>query len=123
MDNSHYGDCMKIPLIVLLFFTSLGVPWPVIEGLATPSDLMGLATYYGPPAFCQGDEMANGEPLDLDGATVAVDESLRHLLNRKAVVVTECGQAHVVRVTDLGWLRRAGWFRWGIGLVRCGIGQ
>lgn len=59
----------KIVLLALALRVGLG---PVLAG---PSDLRGLATYYGPPAFCEGDGMRNGEPLRLDGPTVAVDTS------------------------------------------------
>ena len=45
----------------------------VLLALAMHTALHGLGTYYGPPAFCEGDGMRNGKPLRLDGATVAVD--------------------------------------------------
>ena len=57
-------------IVLLVLATSLG-----LLPLAAPPDLYGLATYYGPPAFREGDGMRNGEPLRLDGPTVAVDAS------------------------------------------------
>lgn len=84
-------------------------------GLTRP-DLHGMATYYGPPAFRQGDTMANGGRLDLNAPTVAVDVSHRdEWLDRSAVILTECGGLHRVRVTDTGRLYQVGgWFRYGI---------
>ena len=59
----------KIVLLALILHVGLG------SVLTRPPDLHGLATYYGPPAFCEGDGMRNGEPLRLNAATVAVDAS------------------------------------------------
>jgi len=58
-------------IVLLALAASLGLT-PV---LSRPPDLHGLSTYYGPPAFCEGDGMRNGQPLRLDGPTVAVDAS------------------------------------------------
>lgn len=77
-------------------------------------DMVGLATHYGPPAFCQGDTMANGEPLDLDAHTAAVDDSMKHLLNSEILMLTECGQIYKVRITDTGYLdEHCLLWRWG----------
>jgi hypothetical protein len=98
----------RIILIALALHFHLG---PILE---RPPDLHGLSTWYGPPTFSDYDTMANGEPLDLDAPTVAVDVSHRkEWLNRTALVLTECGGAHRVRVTDTGHLYRAGLFRLG----------
>ena len=75
----------------------------ILTLLFSLAPLQGLATYYGPPAFCQGDIMANGQGLDLWAPTVAVDDSLKHLLNKQVLVVTECGTIHVITVTDTGY--------------------
>jgi len=74
----------------------------VVALLLTLAPLQGLATYYGPPAFVQGDVMANGRPLDLWGPTVAVDDGLKHLLNERVLVVTECRTMFIVTITDTG---------------------
>jgi hypothetical protein len=85
---------------------------PILE---RPPDLVGLSTWYGPPAFCQGDTMADGMPLDLDAPTVAVDVSRRAWLGREALVLTECGGLHRVRVADTGRLYKVGgWLRLGV---------
>jgi hypothetical protein len=104
----------RIILITLALCAHFG---PIMEH---PPDLVGLSTYYGPPAFLDGDAMANGQPLRLDAATVAVDASRKAWLNRDALVLTECGEIHRVRITDTGYLARAGLFRLGVrnGLLR-----
>lgn len=99
----------RIVLIALILHLGLG---PV---LSRPPDLTGLATWYGPPGCAQGDTMANGESLDLDGPTVALDRSRRDLLGRRAVVLADCGKVAVVRVTDTGMLDAAGKVRFGVG--------
>jgi len=76
--------------------------------------LRGLATWYGPPLFNGGDIMRNGQVLDLSARTVAVDASYVDWLDRKAIVLTECGGVHIVTVTDTGQLYKAGRFRLGI---------
>lgn len=99
----------KLILLTLALHLHLG---PMME---RPPDLVGLSTWYGPPAFCQGDHMANGEPLDLDAPTVAVDLSHRNWLGRDAFVLTECGGLHRVRVADTGRLYEVGgWLRLGV---------
>jgi hypothetical protein len=98
----------RLILITLALYAHFG---PMME---RPPDLVGLSTWYGPPAFCDGDAMANGEPLRLDGATVAVDASRKAWLGRDAVVLTECGEIHRVRITDTGYLANAGLFRLGV---------
>ena len=84
--------------------------------LKRPPDLYGLATWYGPPAFRDGDIMRNGEPLDLAGATVAVDTShWPRWADRSAIVLTECGTLHRVKITDTGRLYEVGgWLRLGV---------
>lgn len=101
---------LKLILLTLALHAWLG------PAMQRPPDLHGLATYYGPPAFCQGDTMANGEPLDLDAPTVAVDVSHRDdWLGLDALVLTECGGLHRVRVTDTGRLYEVGgWLRLGV---------
>lgn len=76
--------------------------------------LRGLATWYGPPLFNDGDIMRNGEALSLSAHTVAVDASHLDWLNMNAIVLTECGGVHFVHVTDTGLLYEAGYFRLGI---------
>ena len=99
----------RIILIALALQLRFG---PMLE---RPPDLVGLATWYGPPGFVEGQTMANGEPLRLHAPTVAVDVSHRDgWLNRTALVLTECGGLHKVRVTDTGYLYRAGLFRLGV---------
>lgn len=99
----------KIILIALALHAQFG---PILE---RPPDLHGLSTWYGPPAFCQGDTMANGEPLDLDAPTVAVDKSHKNWLGTEALVLTECGGLYRVRVTDTGRLYKVGgWLRLGV---------
>lgn len=80
-----------------------------------PPDLIGLGTYYGPPAFSNGALMRNGEALDLSEATMAVDDSQVEWVDRWAVVLTECGELHRVRVTDTGMLEAAGKVCYGVG--------
>jgi len=87
----------RIILVALALQLRFG---PMLE---RPPDLHGLSTCYGPPGFRQGDTMANGEPLDLDAPTVAVDDSLKHLLSRRVLVLTECGTVHKVTVADTGY--------------------
>jgi len=87
----------RIILVALALHLRFG---PMLE---RPPDLHGLSTCYGPPAFSDGDVMANGEPLYLDAPTVAVDDSLRYLLGRDALVLTECGGLHKVRIADTGY--------------------
>ena len=99
----------RLILITLALHTSLG---PIMQ---RPPDLVGLSTWYGPPAFMDGDVMANGEPLRLNGATVAVDASRKAWLGRDALVLTECGGLYRVRVTDTGELYEVGgWLRLGV---------
>lgn len=76
--------------------------------------LQGIATWYGPPLFNDGDIMRNGGALSLSAHTVAVDASHLDWLNMDAVVLTKCGGVHIVRVTDTGPLYKAGRFRLGI---------
>lgn len=99
-------------IILLALAASLGLA-PLVQ---RPADLHGLSTHYGPPAFLDGDTMANGQPLDLDAATVAVDVSLRgKWLGREAIALTECGTLHRVDVTDTGRLYEVGgWLRLGV---------
>lgn len=97
-------------MIEFLVALILSLPVP-LRGIP---DMVGLATHYGPPAFCRGDTMANGEPLDLWGRTVAVDDSMKHLLNSEVYMLTECGQIYEVRVTDTGYLdEHCLLYRWG----------
>ena len=98
----------RIVLIALALHLRFG---PMLE---RPPDLHGLSTWYGPPGFGDGDIMADGTPLALDGPTVAVDVSHKAWLGRDALVLTECGGVHRVRITDTGHLYRAGLFRLGI---------
>ena len=99
----------KIVLIALALHLRFG---PMLE---RPPDLAGLGTWYGPPGFVEGQTMANGEPLRLHAPTVAVDVSHRdEWLNKSALVLTGCGGVHKVRITDTGYLYRAGYFRLGV---------
>jgi hypothetical protein len=98
----------RLIFITLVLYAHLG---PIMQ---RPPDLVGLSTWYGPPAFLDGDTMANGKPLRLGGATLAVDVSRRAWLDREALVLTECGGLHRARVTDTGYLRGAGLFRLGV---------
>jgi hypothetical protein len=98
----------RLILVTLALYAHFG---PVME---RPPDLAGLSTWYGPPAFLDGDEMANGEPLRLGGATLAVDVSRKAWLGREALVLTECGEIYRVRVTDTGRLANAGLLRLGV---------
>ncbi len=98
----------RIVLLTLALYANLG---PIME---RPPDLVGLSTWYGPPAFRDGDTMANNQPLHLDGATLAVDASRQAWLNRDALVLTECGEIHRARITDTGYLHGAGLFRLGV---------
>ena len=95
-------------IVLLALIASLGLP-------PRPPDLYGLATWYGPPAFVRGDLMRDGEPLDLAAPTVAVDDSHWPLwAGARALVLTECGGLHRVRITDTGHLYRAGRARLGV---------
>lgn len=99
----------RFVLITLALHASLG---PLMQ---CPPNLAGLSTWYGPPAFLDGDVTASGEPLRLDGATLAVDVSRRPWLGRDALVLTECGGLHRVRITDTGRLYEVGgWLRLGV---------
>jgi len=99
----------RLILITLAFHASLG---PVMQ---RPPDLVGLSTWYGPPAFLDGDTMANGQPLRLDAPTVAVDASRKAWLNREALILTECGGLHRVKIADTGRLYEVGgWLREGV---------
>jgi len=95
---------MKSVLLALLFATV---------------HLHGLATYYGPPAFQDGDLMRNGQPLDLSAPTMAVDKSLAHLVGRRAIVLTECGDLAEATITDTGMLAAADKVRFGVGPLDC----
>lgn len=101
----------RLILITLALYAHLG---PIMQ---RPPDLVGLSTWYGPPAFLDGDAMANGEPLRLDAPTVAVDASREAWLNLDALILTECGGLHRVRITDTGRLYEVGgWLRLGVRL-------
>ena len=78
------------------------------------AQLQGLATWYGPPQFNEGDIMRNGEGLDLSAPTVAVDASHADWLDRTAVILTKCGGIHFAKITDTGNLYQAGCFRLGM---------
>lgn len=80
-----------------------------------PPDLIGLGTYYGPPAFSNGALMRNGGALDLSEATMAVDASRVGWIEHWAIILTECGEFHRVRITDTGMLEAAGKVRYGVG--------
>lgn len=99
----------KIVILALAAWLGLG---PL---LSRPPDLSGLAIWYGPPAFREGDTMADGRPLRLAGATVAVDVSHHdQWLGRGALVLTECGGLRRVHIADTGKLYRVGRFRLGV---------
>ena len=72
----------------------------------------GLATWYEGPT----DTMRNGEKLDLGGMTCAVDAAAWLELKGKVVRVRRLGQPDdpgvLLRVTDSGYLRKAGRFVW-----------
>jgi hypothetical protein len=115
----------RLILITLALLASHG---PVME---RPPDLVGLASYYGPPGFCQGDVMRNGEPLDLNAPTMAVNDCRRdesgaclydwdvsywpRWANKEAIIyVPDCNRWLFVRVKDTGHLYSAGLHRLGI---------
>lgn len=98
-----------------MFKIVLAVLAVMLMPLMWPPDLIGLGTYYGPPAFSDGALMRNGEALDLSEATMAVDDSQAEWIDRWAVVLTECGGFHRVRITDTGMLEAAGKVRYGVG--------
>ena len=99
----------RLVLITLALYANFG---PIMQ---RPPDLVGLSTWYGPPAFVNDDTMANGQPLRLDGATVAVDASRKAWLGRDALVLTECGGLHRAHITDTGRLYEVGgWLRLGV---------
>jgi len=83
--------------------------------LVGPPGFVGLATWYGPPGARPGAPMADGQPFDLSGATVALDRGHRDLLGRRALVLSDCGKLALVRVADLGMLDAAGRMRFGVG--------
>lgn len=83
--------------------------------LMSPPDLIGLGTYYGPPAFSDGALMRNGEALDLSEATMAVDDSHAEWMDHWAIVLTECSGLHRVKITDTGLLKAVGKVRYGVG--------
>jgi len=93
--------------------------------LARSPDLIGLATWYHPCSHlihsaervrCESQMhlMANGEKFDASALTMAVDRSRKDLLERQAIVLTECGRLLRVRLTDTGLLQAAGIFRKGL---------
>lgn len=97
---------------IILFALAMSFP------LRQP-DLIGLGTYYGPPAFRNGDVMRNGRALDLSAATMAVDTSYAEWMNREAIVLTECDGLHRVCITDTGLLKAAEKVRFGVGPLSC----
>lgn len=109
-------------LVALILYTSIPLRMP---------DMVGLATPYGPPAFCQGDRMRSGQELDLAAPTMAVNDCRKNSTgqcvydwdisywpqwaNKRAIVfIPECEKLLIVDIKDTGRLRSAGQRRLGI---------